>query len=343
MNHGKCGRSEILRPSRPSATDAMRMVTCLVLAATSANALHTKYQPIPRTPTPLHSLRGGAGPLATPGPLSIVTASLSGSLAVPAAAGIAAIAGSLAYIHQAYAFSLSYGLAMLGIGGFVWLAALPSARLVRAHAALVAVYGARLFAFLLWRQRFQPGYDGTARLRALDTTPPLARTPLIASTALFYSLLASPLLFHLAAPPLAGRAATVSGVGLWLAALGVAGEALADLQKSLFKMRLRAEGRADAPCTAGLFSRSRHANYLGELAFWLGSFVAGAPALGAAGVPFAVAAARALAASLGLVGIFFIMLSATRRLDRRQAARYGSSPAYVEYCRQSHALVPKLL
>ena len=57
--------------------------------------------------------------------------------------------------------------------------------LVKTHAMLVAAYGARLFAFLLWRQKFQPGYDGEARLKSLDKTPRLKRTPIILSTAIF--------------------------------------------------------------------------------------------------------------------------------------------------------------
>ena len=125
---------------------------------------------------PLHALRGGK-----------VQASLvgvfSGAMAVPAASGIAAVACSLCYIRQAYVFSLSYGLAMAGIGGAVLLTS-PTSALVTAHAALVAAYGARLFAFLFWRQQFQPSYDGAAKLKALDKTPRLQRTPAVLSTAL---------------------------------------------------------------------------------------------------------------------------------------------------------------
>ena len=112
-----------------------------------------------------------------------------------------------------------------------------------AHAALVAAYGARLFGFLFWRQRFQPSYDGTAKLKKLDKTPRLQRTPAVLSTALFYGLMSSPLLFHLQAAPLAGLAAQVSGAGCAVAALGLAYEAVADQQKSIYKIGLRAAGK----------------------------------------------------------------------------------------------------
>jgi hypothetical protein len=93
----------------------------------------------------------------------------------------------------------------------------------------------------------------------------------------------------------------------------------------------------------GLYARSRHANYFGELVFWLGSFVAGLPAILAAGVPLLARARRATAASLGLAGIVFIMLSATKRLEGRQAEKWRPSAAYDKYYLSSNALVPKLL
>ena len=177
---------------------------------------------------PLHALRGGTVQASLTASLTGV---LSGAMAVPAASGIAAVACSLCYIRQAYVFSLSYGLAMAGIGGAVLLTS-PASALVQAHAALVAAYGVRLFAFLFWRQQFQPSYDGAVKLKALDKTPRLQRTPAVLSTALFYGLLASPLVFQLSAAPLAGLAARISGAGCAVAATGLLYEAVADQQKS---------------------------------------------------------------------------------------------------------------
>ena len=74
---------------------------------------------------PLHTLRGGTVQ-------SSLATVLSGAMAVPAASGIAAVACSLCYIRQAYVFSLSYGLAMAGIGGAVLLTS-PASTLVTAH------------------------------------------------------------------------------------------------------------------------------------------------------------------------------------------------------------------
>ena len=256
------------------------------------------------------------------------------------ATAIATAAGTLAYIRQAYIFSLSYGLSMLGIGASVLLSS-PSG-LLKAHAYLVAAYGLRLFAFLFWRQKLQPGYDGEARLRSLDKTPRLKRTPVILSTAFFYGLMSSPLLFHVSAAPLTGMAATISKAGGLIAGVGLIYEAVADQQKSLYKMALRKDGKPDALYTSGVYAQSRHANYFGELVFWTGSFLMGVPAVFAAG-PLYKLALRAVASGLGLAGIYFIMLSATKRLEGRQAESYGGTSAYEEYVKTSGKLLPKLV
>mmetsp|Transcript_718 Transcript_718/g.2121 ORF Transcript_718/g.2121 Transcript_718/m.2121 type:complete len:322 (+) Transcript_718:25-990(+) len=312
----------------------------LSLASVDAFAAARPHLGAPPRPAarPVHVMRGGGGALQ-----ASLAGALAGGMALPTATGIAAACGTLCYIRQAYIFSLSYGLSMLGIGGAVLLAApAPRSPLLAAHAGLVAAYGARLFAFLLWRQKFQPAYDGEARLKPLDKTPRLQRTPILLSTALFYSLLASPLLFHLQAAPLAGAAVAVSAAGAAVAAAGLVYEAVADQQKSRFKMALRAGGAKDRLFIGGLYAQSRHANYLGELVFWTGSFFAGAPSIAAAaGLPLWARALRLVAASLGLAGIFFIMTSATKRLEGKQREKYGAEAEYAEYLASTNALLPK--
>lgn len=237
---------------------------------------------------------------------------------------VAAVPCALAFIRQAYVFSLSYGLAAAALGGAVFAAAPVASPALRLHALLVALYGVRLFGFLLWRQKGQSaGWD--KKIAALDKVPPIKRTPIILSTSLFYALLASPLLFHLqsAAAPLAFAAATKAGCAI--AAAGLAIEAVADQQKSLFKIGLRASGAADRPYTGGLYSYSRHPNYAGEVLFWAGSFITGAPAIVAPGLTLLTRLGRGLASGLGLAGIVFIMTSATRRLEGKQAAAAAST------------------
>merc|ERR1719272_2656905 len=254
---------------------SLRCLVLCLLAASGSNALvlhpARAHRPVlsptatkPAAVTALYGLRGStvrasavsgalAGAWAIP---TAVSGALAGAWAIPTATGIAAVACSLAYIRQAYVFSLSYGLAMLGIGGAV-LSCAPSSPLLFAHPSLVTAYGARLFAFLFWRQKFQPSYDAEGRLAPLDKTPRPQRTPIILSTAIFYGLMAAPLLFHYqSAPFVVGVASIVSAAGSALAAVGLLYEAVADQQKSLFKAALRADGKADALFTGGLYSTS---------------------------------------------------------------------------------------
>ena len=60
----------------------------------------------------------------------------------------------------------------------------------------------------------------------------------------------------LQAAPLAGLAARVSGLGCAVAGLGWAYEAVADQQKSLYKMGLRAAGKEDELYTGGVWAAS---------------------------------------------------------------------------------------
>lgn len=279
---------------------------------------------------------------------------LAGSWGFPVCWLLATLACSLALIKQAYVFSLSYGVAMAAIGASILASSASvsaSSFALTSHAALVTAYGVRLFGFLLWREVGQDSGWGR-RLAALDKTPRSKRVPIILSTGLFYALMASPLLFHFQtsmtqAMPLP----TVSRIGNVVAAIGLAIEALADQSKSLFKISLRNSGQADRNYVGGPFRFSRHANYLGEIIFWVGATLAGLPAIVAPGTALATRALRLLSMALGCYGIVFIMLSATARLEKKQAAAAASKwpvlradgelDSYDDYVARSGKLLPK--
>jgi hypothetical protein len=67
-----------------------------------------------------------------------------------------------------------------------------------------------------------------------------------------------------------------------------------------------------------------------------------------AGLPLHVRLLQFLASGLGLSGIIFIMLSATKRLEGKQADMYGASADlktredYAAYLQRSNALIPRL-
>ena len=329
----------------------------LVLTPALVAAFHAVIKPTMITKMPVHFAQDGkvalvprmakvAQPSLVSGPQMILT----GSTGFLACWAVAAASCALAFVRQAYVFSLSYGLAMAAIGGIA-LAIPSSSMLLSAHAALVCLYGLRLFAFLFWRQFGQDSGWGR-RVAALDKTPRLERVPVILSTSLFYALLASPLLFHVQSGGFrSAPSSAIASAGCVVAAVGLVLEAVADQQKSLFKIALRTAGAADRPFTGGVYAFSRHANYLGEIVFWVGVTMVGLPALLAPGVRWYARIARAISMVLGLIGIVFIMTSATKRLEGKQATnaatvwpvlgKDGELDSYKKYVERSGALVPR--
>ena len=114
-------------------------------------------------------------------------------------------------------------------------------------------------------------------------------------------------------------------LGIALAALGLAIEALSDFQLASFRMDPANKGKV---MDKGLWGWSRHPNYFGELSFWWGLMLFGlaaAPAQWWWIVPGALAmSAMFLFASIPLMD--------TRSVERR--------PAYREHMRKVSALLP---
>lgn len=123
-------------------------------------------------------------------------------------------------------------------------------------------------------------------------------------------------------------ALTVIGVAVWCA--GLAFEAVADAQKSRF--RAEAANRGDFMRT-GLWAWSRHPNYAGEIALWLGVALVALPALG--GWQYAT-----------LISPLFVALLLTRvsgvpLLERKADQRWGGQAEYEAYKARTPVLVPR--
>lgn len=348
---GKGVSSLLLSPSRATTVRASVHAS----PSKQANALARESSRVHDSPASKVSwIRGGGAP-------SMMLGSVIQAFTMPSVLGawsIAVVPCALAYIRQAYVFSLSYGLATAAIGGVILSSSCPITNTwVFIHAALILGYGLRLFAFLFWRQVGQDaGYGGAdGKLAQLDKTPRSQRTSLILSTAFFYALMCCPLLYHAQVGTAAlrvpfGKHILATGAGL--AGFGLFVEALADLQKSLFKIRLRAAGAADRLCTEGLYAVCRHPNYLGEILFWIGSCILGLPAIfaQASSLPVWQTIAHAVFSGLGLFGIVMIMISATKRLDGRQEAnapekwpqlgKDGELDSYAKYKSRTFKLFP---
>lgn len=122
---------------------------------------------------------------------------------------------------------------------------------------------------------------------------------------------------------------SIVGVALWAVGLGI--EVTADVQKSRFKADPRNAGTF---IRTGLWSRSRHPNYFGEIMLWIGVLVVAAPVL--SGWQW-----------VALLSPVFVTLLLTRisgvpMLEQKADARWGGEPAYEAYKSQTPVLIPRL-
>lgn len=122
----------------------------------------------------------------------------------------------------------------------------------------------------------------------------------------------------------------VVGVLVW--ATGFALEVVADLQKSRFRADPAHAGRF---ISTGLWSRSRHPNYFGEILLWTGVAVIAVPVL--TGWQWVVLASPVF------VTFLLTKVSGVPLLEQKADARWGGQPDYEEYKRTTPVLVPRLL
>lgn len=122
---------------------------------------------------------------------------------------------------------------------------------------------------------------------------------------------------------------TVVGIVVW--ALGMVIEIVADAQKSAFRADPR---NRDEFIRTGLWSRSRHPNYFGEIVIWVGVFLTAAPVL----VGWQWAA---------LLSPLFVILLLTRvsgipLLEARAEKKWGDRADHIAYRESTPVLIPRL-
>lgn len=229
------------------------------------------------------------------------------------------------FVSVGYAFSIVAMVVALFIVGWErlgWLAFLQS--------VLLLIWGLRLGIFLVRREFRQSSYRKQAEAMhgasaGLSTG---VRFLIWITVAALYVALFVPSIY---------TAIGVAGSTPWAIALQVAGliamggglviEALADAQKSAAKA-----GAPQAFVSSGLYSWVRCPNYLGEMLFWVGNFVAG--------MGFFLGWGGWLISFVGVVCLILIMLGSTRRLELAQDARYGKQADYQRYVRTTPVVLP---
>ena len=130
--------------------------------------------------------------------------------------------------------------------------------------------------------------------------------------------------------PTAVGAVFVIGAAMWV--VGFVVEVVADRQKSRFRADPANEGRF---INTGLWARSRHPNYFGEILLWAGIAVMAIPYL--SGTQWVVMLSPLFVHAL------LTRVSGIPTLVRRGQQLWGDDPAYQAYLKSTPLLVPRLL
>lgn len=237
---------------------------------------------------------------------------------------------AVGWIYFIYFFSIGYGLAIsvLAVASAVIfrdVVTLP----VLLLCGVLFIYGIRLALYLFLRERKSPSYKKI--LYQPDNTqkkPLFAMFMIWISCALLYVGQISPATFYL--HNLANGVAVSEAwawAGMAVAALGVLIEMVADAQKSAAK-------KVDASkyVSTGLYRIVRCPNYFGEVLMWTGSFII---CFGASCTLW-----QWVIASLGYIGIVYVMFSGACRLELRQAEVYGKDPEFQKYIKSTPLILP---
>lgn len=237
---------------------------------------------------------------------------------------------AVGWIYFIYFFSVGYGLAIsaLSVASAVIFwdeLTLPAAILC----SVLFVYGLRLSMFLLLREKRSASYKKI--LYQPDNTqkkPLFVMLMIWTACALLYVGQISPVTFYLLN---LGKGLSVSTPWMWagaiVAAIGVVIEMVADAQKSAAK-KVNAHRYVDT----GLYRIVRCPNYFGEVLMWTGSFIICFGSCCTVG--------QWVIASLGYIGIVYVMFSGARRLELRQEETYGSDPEFKAYIKKTPLIIP---
>ena len=239
--------------------------------------------------------------------------------------GLSLAVSALGFLRSDWFISLGYGLSISALAvlyGVWWFDEKTWVSMLQL--ALLFFYGIRLSSHLFLRERsssyaseLEVSKSRSARMRG-----PIKLVVWVSVSALYVAM-SWPAAVTLSSATLG----FTEIIGVMLMVVGVGLELTADLQKAAAKTR--DPGRF---VQTGLFSWVRYPNYLGEMLFWLGNFVAS--------ILLHAGLGSFLLATVGLVCLELIMLGSTRRLELKQAVRYGSDPEFVRYTQAIPILFP---
>jgi steroid 5-alpha reductase family enzyme len=121
----------------------------------------------------------------------------------------------------------------------------------------------------------------------------------------------------------------VIGIIVWI--IGFAFEVIADTQKSKWRQKPENKGKF---INSGLWKRSRHPNYFGEITLWLGVAIIAFPVM--SGWQYITLISPVF------VAILLIKISGIPLLQERADKKWGGQADYEEYKKNTPLLFPKL-
>ena len=119
------------------------------------------------------------------------------------------------------------------------------------------------------------------------------------------------------------------GLSIWIIGFGI--EAIADHQKTVFNTESENQGKW---IDRGLWSYSRHPNYLGEIVLWTG--------IAFFGMSCFSGLERVAWISPIFIYILLTKVSGTPILDKRALEKWGDDPEYQKYRDNTPVLIPRL-
>tara|TARA_A100001234_G_scaffold9198_2_gene7537 strand:+ start:12205 stop:13101 length:897 start_codon:yes stop_codon:yes gene_type:complete len=120
------------------------------------------------------------------------------------------------------------------------------------------------------------------------------------------------------------------GLSLWI--FGFVFQVVADYQKTKFKAN---PANKDNFIQEGLWSISRHPNYFGEIALWIGIAIMAVPVM--SGLQYV----SLISPVFGFLLIYFV--SGVRLLENKGDKKWGNNPDYKKYKKNTPVFFPKIL
>ncbi len=118
------------------------------------------------------------------------------------------------------------------------------------------------------------------------------------------------------------------GLSIWILGFGI--EAIADKQKTVFNTEPKNQGKW---IDSGLWSYSRHPNYLGEILLWTG--------IAFFGISCFTGLERVAWVSPIFIYLLLTKVSGIPILDKRALEKWGDDPEYQKYRENTPALLPR--